>query len=711
MKSLLRKVGLCLLCGNFAATVAFSYTPTVSLSAPVAQVGVRGAENRATEALGTAAVKVDDALKAAGRAEAARPLGEAKAQIGGALGAAKAGDFDRAATQTRLAQSALQQAAAGARNASAAIQGAIKTAAEAVGAGLNAVLLTPTGFDVIMPSVAAEGESFTGLVVGELPEGRIDPTALAGEEVAVYSGTVAGVEKVGPKGQVGGSTLSNFLPLAAIPIIVTMSQQFGGKKSKPKSDPCTIVPMPKEELPPSIVNSTPTIGTDGVVRATGTNLNGLKNPALVSSTGQTIPIGDTDAGSSMEQLFVAQNVPAGEYTFQAETPDGKLLKAPNKSVKPSLRLSGPGTVQRGATGEIEIASNASGFVTLRGGQPQIALQKSYAYVEAGGSAKIPFTANVTGNYTVTAVISDEPPQEEIENPGVFSVSDPKVECTPNSGTNTTKVDVSTTLKSDKPVPNGMVDVMVTYPGGVGYERAMVNRNNIANCSLTVPKMIQPSLVNAYVVNAGGPNMMWNQVGSVFPGILCGSGLGGSSKKPPATPEAWDPVKWIDDFNAATKDVAEFEVTVYCDQPGNGGDRDAYEDGDVGHTFIEISGGGKSIMGGFYPGSPVSTVDVLTGADKDGKLVNDKDHPWDVKKTFKVKFADVEKMKQEWKKWKDKKYNLAKANCTDFVKEVCKAGGVTLPDGKSNWPAPMSGTSSSNPGALGEDLAKDGGTRK
>jgi hypothetical protein len=151
--------------------------------------------------------------------------------------------------------------------------------------------------------------------------------------------------------------------------------------------------------------------------------------------------------------------------------------------------------------------------------------------------------------------------------------------------------------------------------------------------------------------------------------------------------------------------------VYVDQPGKGGDRDTYEfnglDVDVGHVFIEVKDTDKKETTGQvgkYPTKGVSPNEPETK----GEIKDDTGHKWDVKKEYKLTDEQYKKIKDYIKKQKKNpdKYHLDKSNCTDFVIDVMKKGNIKLPDTKGSWP----GGSGSNPGDLGEDLAKKGGTR-
>jgi hypothetical protein len=666
-----------------------------------------------------AADPLDDAISLAADAKAKASHADSRSDLDKALdfmaqarGALVKQKIEEVVSLERLARTPLLSAEtnAPARNEPAAFRESLRRLIAKLEAALIEAGNIPIGYDVYMPSLAAEGDRLEGVVVAVLPEGRVNPNALEGADVAVYNGEVADTVKVGRGGRISPPSMRDFLPAVAVPLLFVLAESFQGSPAPAIPESCAVAPPVSG--PPAIAHASDVVGRNGLIRVTGTNLSNITQPRLEYPNGTVVNLPDTDVGTTMERLIVIDRpLPKGSAKFKCTGPNGEPLEAPNATTNPTVNLQGPGVVQQGTTGSIRVGVDAACYVTLHGGEPQISLANRTVRVAKDGSANVEFKAAVTGAYTVTAAVDAEPPR----NPDgkYITASAPNAVCTPSAtgGTLITASTKVTTVDGEKPVAGAVTDLVIAHPGGISYTTVVSGADGDCTVRSALPGSIAPNLVNAYVANCSLPANNFMPVAMSFPAFFFGSACGGSSKKAGETVAGWDPHKWIDDFNAATKDVAEFEVTVYCDQPGKGGDKDAYEDGDVGHTFVQISGGGQSITGGFYPASGYSSLDVLRDATKDGKLVDDKDHPWDVKKTYKVKFADVEKMKKKWKEWKTKKYNLRAANCTDFVKDVCAAGGVTLPGGTSNWPSPMSGTSSSNPGAMGEELMGQGGTRK
>lgn len=145
------------------------------------------------------------------------------------------------------------------------------------------------------------------------------------------------------------------------------------------------------------------------------------------------------------------------------------------------------------------------------------------------------------------------------------------------------------------------------------------------------------------------------------------------------------------------------LVMYVDQPGSGGDDDAYEgfsDPDVGHTFWKLydSDKGEYFTEGFYPST---SVNPFTNIEVAGILRDDTGHSYEVSK----KFTLTEEQYCAAKEYRDKlkknppKYNLNTFNCTDAAEEIAKAAGHPIPNTNCTWP----GGSGSCPGKLGQLL--------
>lgn len=161
-------------------------------------------------------------------------------------------------------------------------------------------------------------------------------------------------------------------------------------------------------------------------------------------------------------------------------------------------------------------------------------------------------------------------------------------------------------------------------------------------------------------------------------------------------------------------VLAYEIGVFVDQPGTGGDRDTYEirggrrgrNFQSGHSWIMI----RMIMKegsvedriverylGFYPNFDVNpllgaTVGIGAVADDEGK-------GYEVSESKYVNEAQFVKVLEYIDSHADSQYDLDNYNCTDFAIEAAAAGGLILPDTHGTWP----GGGGSSPGHLGEDI--------
>jgi RHS repeat-associated protein len=136
------------------------------------------------------------------------------------------------------------------------------------------------------------------------------------------------------------------------------------------------------------------------------------------------------------------------------------------------------------------------------------------------------------------------------------------------------------------------------------------------------------------------------------------------------------------------------LVVHVDQPGDGGDDDYIEDGNVGHVFVTLFDLEKAEIEsvGLYP----------TG------LEDDSDTPWDVEKTFWLSDEEYEKVKTKIKEDKKKPPDwTVYYNCVNWASDVVEVSGNSIPTDPVK--VPVLGDILS-PGPLGEDLIDDGGNR-
>ena len=217
------------------------------------------------------------------------------------------------------------------------------------------------------------------------------------------------------------------------------------------------------------------------------------------------------------------------------------------------------------------------------------------------------------------------------------------------------------------------------------------------------------------------------------------GAPGSTDRP-NTPAAFEGEGSGSDAAAAPQasPVGKYKIVVYVDQPGSGGTDYVYLGGrgklpqngavpdgsdlDVGHTFIEIIDGrtGERFRGGLYPTRPIDGP-----TPRPGTIKPDRDHPYDVRREADISEEQFDKLSKRLERDRvaPPDYDPDDYNCTDYALDLWDDVLPPLPDRTAvitpelglfgqKWLIPdvMSSNPISNPGMLGEDLAKKGGVR-
>lgn len=181
------------------------------------------------------------------------------------------------------------------------------------------------------------------------------------------------------------------------------------------------------------------------------------------------------------------------------------------------------------------------------------------------------------------------------------------------------------------------------------------------------------------------------------------------------------VKTFDDGKQATG----YRMTLYVNQPGEGGDRDTYEPNnpaaifgrDAGHTFIGLQkfnddGSVTEKIFGWYPGTSEDggKVNIMDGNayDKEGaqsgSFRDDNGDKYDVSITFELSGEDFVNVLSDVVRTEDRGFNLNNNNCTDVGIRLVRAGGNDVKASKGTWEfLGFSAGGGCNPGDLGEDL--------
>ena len=177
----------------------------------------------------------------------------------------------------------------------------------------------------------------------------------------------------------------------------------------------------------------------------------------------------------------------------------------------------------------------------------------------------------------------------------------------------------------------------------------------------------------------------------------------------------------------------YQMTLYVDQPGIGGDRDTYEPKDpraifgrdAGHTFLSLKktnedGSVTEKTFGWYPGTKEDHggVDIRDGNAKDrrgnktGSFQDDSEHKYDVSKTYNLSQENFINLLVEVVRKDGETFNLNTNNCTDVALKILQQAGIKINATKGKWEFyGFSVGGGNNPGDLGEDLRKDPATNQ
>jgi hypothetical protein len=157
-------------------------------------------------------------------------------------------------------------------------------------------------------------------------------------------------------------------------------------------------------------------------------------------------------------------------------------------------------------------------------------------------------------------------------------------------------------------------------------------------------------------------------------------------------------------------VEGYIVVIHVDQPGDGGDRDAWEGSivgfDVGHAFIEVINGntGESSTVGLYPDRMATPLNPTAP----GQIRDDGERDEDV--IFLLPITEeqhnelIEAIARD--RQNPPQYDLNENNCVDYVIDLLNDIGIEIESTVGTWP----GGSGHNPGDFGEDLIQMGARR-
>ncbi len=375
----------------------------------------------------------------------------------------------------------------------------------AVLAAFNLIWHTPSGalaqqsptYRMIGPDLAAQNEGeITAIVVEDTDKGEVPLSE--GDEV-VFQGEVVPVR---PGGKI---KLAGFLRKVGNQFLVLqVTRIVAGRPAESAVVFQHIEVLPVAQGVPTAVAHASEICTPGQpLRVTGQGLDKLQKAMLSGQDGTQHQLGEF-VGSSLQRIYVApKDLPKGTYHFVAEDADGKPYQAPDVTTNPTLTITGTQIRRRGQRGRFTVTCDIEAEVMLSGGEPQIQLDTKLVHVTPQTPGQVGFTALEVGNYTVKSRILN---REDVPLDPHASRVDAKPEPVqarydPRRNQTNVSCPVNVIDQNGRPVGNTPVDVAVTHPNGVVYQRVNTDNRGRANFLHTFDGQLAASTlaVHAYCV--------------------------------------------------------------------------------------------------------------------------------------------------------------------------------------------------------------------
>lgn len=140
-----------------------------------------------------------------------------------------------------------------------------------------------------------------------------------------------------------------------------------------------------------------------------------------------------------------------------------------------------------------------------------------------------------------------------------------------------------------------------------------------------------------------------------------------------------------------------QITVYADQSDpNNPNSDYWASLSVGHSFVTITQGNKTLSFGFYPESGVGYF-----SPSDGIMGNNENHDYDVSVSLSINSEILTAVIDHTIDFADSSYSLQSNNCTDFAIEVSNIVGLDVPASECRGNYVIG--AGSTPGKFGEYL--------
>lgn len=438
---------------------------------------------------------------------------------------------------------------------------------------------SPT-YKLIAPDLAAQGESFTGIVVQETSSGY---APLGEGDQVVFHGQVVPVQ------QGGKITFPAIVDRVGNTFITPQVIRSGSTAAlAARSHHIEVVPV-KPDARTNIAHVPPVVSSGGRIRVTGQGLGALQSGSLIATDGSRIELG-RGIGSSLQQIFFVPNeLQKDTYRFQARDAAGMTYEAPNKTQNPTIKLSGSPITYRGQRGQITVSADADGTAILSGGEPQITLDQHTVDVRRNIPVQVGFTAQQLGEYQVHVVLV--PPKDvpvSSDSPRVNADVEP-IQASYNASRNETSVTAPVRLlnESGNSVANVPLDVALSHPGGVEYARVVTDAQGRAMFSKTLAGQIVTTTLSPHVYRVLGH--AWKQeepipveAKPVFEFTCCEKNLDASNL------HETDSTTTVDSKAGTTTIEVKFKVDISweCDR-GEGACRAFYDVTIAGSRWLEL----------------------------------------------------------------------------------------------------------------------------
>jgi hypothetical protein len=382
-------------------------------------------------------------------------------------------------------------------------------------------------YHLVVPDLAEEGETFTGMVVEDTPKGAVpaDPS-----DQVVFNGQVVpeqtgGIYKFPPFEKKQGNY---FIGVRVIPHTVPPEKTHTISLPGPTQHMEILPPQAGNDGgKPQIAHASDVVAPGLPLRVEGQNLRSLKKAALVDEHANQIPLGES-AGSSLQRIYLppaGTSIPPGAYHYAAWDSAGTRYDAPNVSRHPQLHLAGPAIKKRGQQGEFTITSDTTGVVELTGGDPVVSFQEHAIPVNAGEPRKVKFTAQAVGQYTLNAKLyspEDLPPSARA--PRVDSKPGPvTAHYDPKTNQTTVGAPIKMTDASGRPAPNVQLDTVMTTPSGPDYRRVTTDQQGNVTLTKTLTGNVPATSISTHVYRV--LEHTWKEPGSGTTGDGSGTYVG------------------------------------------------------------------------------------------------------------------------------------------------------------------------------------------